>query len=184
MRRQRGVAYLILLFMVVMLGVGLAAGGTVWQLHARREKEAELLFIGAEFRRAIDAYYEGSPSAAKDYPRRLEDLLEDRRFPIPRRYLRHIYADPFSYKTDWGLIIVQERLIGIYSRAEGKPIMQGGFSGPEVAFGGAKSYGDWRFVSLNAASAPPLPAPATPVPTLTSPLSPAAPARPLTLQAR
>lgn len=175
-RRQRGVAYLILLFMVVLLGVGLAAGGTVWQLQARREKEAELLFIGDEVRRAIDGYYDGSPAAAKDYPQRLEDLLEDRRFPVPKRYLRRVYADPFSYKADWGLVMVNNRLIGIYSQASGTPITRSGFSAADITFGSAKSYGDWRFISLNAATAPPLPASVAPA----SP-PPASP-RPATLQ--
>jgi hypothetical protein len=183
LRRQRGVAYLILLFMVVLLGVGLAAGGTVWQLHARREKEAELLFIGDEVRRAIDGFYDGSPAAAKDYPQRLEDLLEDRRLPLPKRYLRRIYADPFSYKADWGLVVVNNRLIGIYSLAPGTPITKSGFSVADSTFAGAKSYGDWRFISINAASAPPMPASVAPRAPAPAPPRPAT-LQPLTLQPR
>ncbi|MDB5804009.1 MAG: hypothetical protein JWN73_1331 [Betaproteobacteria bacterium] len=182
-RRQRGVAYLILLFMVVLLGVGLAAGGTVWQLHARREKEAELLFIGDEVRRAIDGYYENSPAAAMDYPQRLEDLLEDRRLPLTKRYLRRIYVNPFSNKVDWGLVVVNNRLIGIYSQAAGTPITRSGFSTADSTFGSAKSYSDWRFISLNAASTPPMPpsvAPRAPAPASPRPATP----QPLTLQPR
>lgn len=157
--RVRGFAYLVLLFMVALLGVGLAAAGVVWDLRSRREKEAELLFVGAEFRRAIDAYYEGSPTVAKQYPQRLEDLLEDRRFPNPRRYLRRVYRDPLTYAPVWGLIIINGRLVGVYSMAPGTPIRQGGFLGPESSFAGARSYADWRFAAANLAVAPPAPGP-------------------------
>jgi type II secretory pathway pseudopilin PulG len=169
--RARGLAYLLLLFMVVMLGIALAAAGEVWDLRARREKEADLMSIGAQFRRAIDAYYDGSPTAAKQYPLTLEDLLEDKRFPNPRRYLRRVYRDPFTGAPVWGLIVVNGRLVGVYSLAAGVPIKQGGFVGPETLFAGAHSYADWRFVALNLASAPP-----AAVPDPTSPAAPPPPA--------
>jgi type II secretory pathway pseudopilin PulG len=158
MSPARGFAYLALLFLIVLLGVGLAAGGVVWELRARREKEIELRFIGAQFRQAIDAYYEASPTAAKQYPKRIEDLLEDRRFPIPKRYLRRIYRDPFSYKPEWGLIVVQNQLVGIYSRSPGVPVKHNGFSPLDGTFIGARSYEDWRFLAVNLAGSPPVPA--------------------------
>jgi hypothetical protein len=163
-RRARGIVYLILLFAVALLGVGLAAGGEVWQLHARREREAELLFIGDEVRHAIDAYFDATPGAAKEYPQRVEDLLEDRRYQVPRRYLRRLYLDPFSAKPEWGLIMVSGRLVGIYSLAAGKPVKQGGFTGPDTAFAGADNYQDWRFMAQNLATAPPVQPGAAPAP--------------------
>jgi len=168
--RARGLAYLSLLFLLLLMGLGLAAAGVVWELRSRREKEAELLFIGAQFRRAIDAYYDGSPAAAKQYPQRFEELVEDRRFPNPRRYLRRVYADPFTAKTDWGLVVINGRLVGVYSLAPGKPVRQAGFAGPNAGFAGSQSYADWRFVALNLANAPP----ALPSASPTAPL----PARP------
>jgi type II secretory pathway pseudopilin PulG len=153
--QARGFAYLVLLFMVALLGVGLAAAGVVWDLRVRREKEADLLFIGAQFRHAIDAYYDGSPTAAKQYPQSIDDLLEDKRFPNARRYLRRLYRDPFTNAPTWGLIVVNGRLVGVYSLAPGVPVRQSGFLGPEAGFIGAHSYADWRFVGLNAAGTPP-----------------------------
>jgi type II secretory pathway pseudopilin PulG len=168
--RARGFTYLLLMFLVVLLGVGLASAGVVWDLRSRRDKEADLLFIGAQFRRAIDAYYDGSPTATKEYPRRFEDLLEDRRFANPRRHLRRVYRDPFTLKEDWGLIVIHGRLVGVYSLASGVPVKRGGFTGPESEFASAGRYADWRFVALNLASSPPAdpaavpPPPGVPVP--------------------
>jgi len=160
-RRARGLAYLLLLFMVALIGVSLAATGVVVDLRVRREKEADLLFDGRQFRDAIDAYFNGSPAAAKQYPQRLDDLVEDRRFPNPKRYLRRVYADPFTAKPDWGLIIVNGQLVGVYSLAPGVPIKQHGFTAPELDFAGAQSYAGWRFVAASLANAPPT-SPATP----------------------
>jgi len=156
---RHGFAYLSLLFIVALLGVGLAGGGVVWELRSRREKEADLLFMGAEFRHAIDSYYDTSPAAAKQYPQRFEDLLEDRRFPNPKRHLRRVYRDPFTLKQDWGLVVINGRLVGVYSLAAGRPIRQGGFTGADATFAGARSYSDWHFVALNLASAAPTPPP-------------------------
>src|ERR1035437_4568653 len=92
-RRQRGLTYLIVLFLVALVGMGLAALGSVWVTDSQRERERELLFIGEQFGVALQRYYDASPGT-KEYPRRLEDLLEDRRFQVPRRHLRQIFPDP------------------------------------------------------------------------------------------
>ena len=89
-RRQRGLTYLIVLFLVALVGMGLAALGSVWVTDSQRERERELLFIGEQFGVALQRYYDASPGT-KEYPRRLEDLLEDRRFQVPRRHLRQIF---------------------------------------------------------------------------------------------
>jgi len=45
-RRQRGFTYLTVLFIVAILLGGLAMVGEVWETSAKRDKEAELLFVG------------------------------------------------------------------------------------------------------------------------------------------
>jgi type II secretory pathway pseudopilin PulG len=42
----RGVAYLALLIVIALMGVGLAAVGSLWSHIQTREKEQDLLFIG------------------------------------------------------------------------------------------------------------------------------------------
>ncbi len=93
---QRGFTYLVLLFMVAIMGAVLAATAMVWHTLAQRDKEQELLYAGDAFRRAIGLYYERTPGAAKQYPKKLDDLLEDKRQVSLARYLRKIYVDPLT----------------------------------------------------------------------------------------
>src|SRR5690606_6742384 len=93
---QKGVVYLWALFAVTVAGVALAGTGQVWQVISQREKEQELLFIGEQFRKAIMAYYNNPVTGIRQYPEKLEDLLEDKRGPVPIRHLRKIYIDPMT----------------------------------------------------------------------------------------
>ncbi len=145
-RRDRGLAYLWLLFFIAFMGANLAVAGVVWESRVRREKEADLLAIGNEIRAAIKNYFELSPGGAKQLPARLEDLVEDKRFPVPRRHLRRIYLDPLTAKADWGLILLGGRITGVYSQGPGTPIKQGDFAPAETRFAGAQRYAEWRFV--------------------------------------
>ena len=152
---QGGFAYLWILFFVSFMGVSLAAAGVVWEVRVRREKEADLLFIGAEFRRAITDYYRLTPQAAKELPQRLEDLVEDRRGLVTRRHLRRVYRDPVTGSNEWGLTLIGGRISGVYSLAAGVPIRQGGFAAADARFEGARRYADWRFVAEVVAVLPP-----------------------------
>lgn len=142
--RQRGFTYLWLLFAVAGLGLLLAAAAEVWDTAARREKEAELLFIGDQFARAIAAYHARSPGAAKQYPEKLEDLVEDKRLPAPQRHLRKVFRDPMTNSTEWGLVKAGGRIVGVHSRSAGKPIRTN-FAGRFAVFSGAASYEEWVF---------------------------------------
>ena len=100
-RRERGFTYLYALLMVAVGGVTLAAFAGAWSHAREREKQAELRWIGNQFRQAVGLYYERSPGAVKRYPEKLEDLREDKRFVTTQRYLRRIYADPTTGRADW-----------------------------------------------------------------------------------
>lgn len=114
-KRERGVAYLALLIAIAIIGVGIAAAGIVWSEASQREKERELLFVGEQFRRAIQQYFE-SGVLEKKYPPTLEALLEDSRFPGTRRYLRRIYRDPMSGTAQWGLLRAPDGgIMGVFS---------------------------------------------------------------------
>lgn len=153
-----GFAYMALLCLLA--GVALMLGVAAEQIDhaAQRDREEQLLFVGKQFRQAIANYYEKSPSA-KQYPRKLEELLQDNRFPKPVRHLRRIYADPMrtgaagmdarDNRADWLLVRnSQGSIVGVYSRSDLLPIrtqldddlMKVIGDGPIL------HYSDWKFV--------------------------------------
>jgi type II secretory pathway pseudopilin PulG len=158
-RRQGGYTYLLVLFLVAGLGLMAAQVGVVWQQHAQREREAELLAVGVEMARALASYKRVGP--AQVYPARLADLVEDKRFPSPARHLRRIYRDPFSGQPRWGQVLQGGQIVGIYSLAPGQPIRSHGLPRelaevPE----GASSYAEWVFRPAGEAPGVPGEAPA------------------------
>ena len=159
-RRQFGFTYLGLLILLVLMGVVLAQAGTLWSQTRQREREADLLFYGDQFRQAIAAYYQAQ--APNTYPKTLNDLIEDPRVPFERRFLRQIFVDPMTGKRDWILIKGPDKgIMGVYSPAPGTPIKQGHFRPADAAFAAAKSYAAWRFEFAAGTPTPSPPTPAT-----------------------
>jgi type II secretory pathway pseudopilin PulG len=145
-----GFTYIGLLIAVVILGVGLSAVGTVWRMQAQREREQELLFIGREFQAAIAAY--SKAGGGRQFPQDLNDLLEDKRGPEPRHYLRKLYADPMTGAADWTILQADALgiagftgIVGIASSSKAAPLKKAGFSAGEEAFADATCYCDWKF---------------------------------------
>jgi type II secretory pathway pseudopilin PulG len=146
---QRGFTLAGALILIAVLGAGMAAYGEMASHAAQRDKEQELLFAGNQFRQAIGAYYEGTPGAVKRFPQKLEELLQDQRYPTPRRHLRRIYADPMTGKREWGLVQApQGGIMGVYSLSEAQPVKSGAFAARDSALEGAQRYSDWRFFYL------------------------------------
>lgn len=104
--RQRGFTYLGVLLAVALIGLGLTMAAEVWTTVAHRQKLEQLEFAGQQIAQAIGSYYESTPGPAKEYPRSLDDLLEDRRSPAVRRHLRQIYLNPFDRQGRWELMRV------------------------------------------------------------------------------
>lgn len=143
---QSGFTYIGLMIIVMIMGAGLAAMGTFWSHAAQREKERELLFVGHQFRDAIASYYLRSPGV-NAFPRSLDELVEDRRFPMPQRHLRRIYADPLTGKADWGLVKAPDgTIMGVHSLSEEAPVKTGNFDSADAAFEDATQYAKWLFV--------------------------------------
>jgi len=143
-----GFTYVWMLVAVAVMATGLAAIGEVAGTVAKREKEAELLFVGDQIAQAIIAYRASSPGAAQ-YPRTLEDLLADKRYPNLRRYLRRVYPDPMTGRPDWGLVrLANGGIVGVYSRSTEQPVKTANFPAGYEAFMNAKSYAEWRFVTV------------------------------------
>jgi len=145
-RSQAGFTYFGVLFLVTLAGLALASFATVASFERQREKEAELLFVGHQFREAIRLYYESSPGGAKRYPPNLQALLEDPRTPRVRRHLRRIHDDPVTGKREWGVVQAPGGgVMGVHSLSTREPLKLAGFEGPDEAFTGARTYADWKF---------------------------------------
>jgi type II secretory pathway pseudopilin PulG len=123
---QRGFTYIGLLLALALVAAGLSAAGVVWHTETQRAQEAELLFIGGEFKRAIAGFYDGTPGPVKQLPKNLEDLLHDTRYPTVRRYLRKIYVDPISGRAEWGLVATPAGITGVYSLSQREPFKNRG----------------------------------------------------------
>jgi type II secretory pathway pseudopilin PulG len=147
-RQQAGFTYIGLLIAVALMGTVLAAAGVVWHTQVQREREAELLFEGRQFAAAIGHFYERTPAGQPArFPPRLEDLLDDRRWPTTTRHLRRIWFDPITGKPEWGIVRAPDGgILGVYSLSREVPRKRAGFGEPYEEFASAGSYQDWRFV--------------------------------------
>ena len=166
-RSQEGFSYIGILLAVALIGTQLAVAGVVWSFAQARQKERELLFVGGQFRTAISQYYLNPKGPQKEYPRRLDDLIKDPRYPGTVRHLRKIYADPITGKQQWGLITLPNNggIVGVYSLSDKAPIKTGNFRPADKIFENKQRYSDWKFVhafgTANVASpgAPTVPSP-------------------------
>jgi type II secretory pathway pseudopilin PulG len=148
---QAGFTYIGVLLLVALMGMVLASFGTVASVARQREREQELLFVGNQFRHAIAMYYQATPGPVKRYPPSLEALLKDGRSAAPQRYLRKIYPDPMTGKTEWGVVEGPGGdVIGVFSLADAKPLKTANFSAADQAFEGAAAYTDWKFIHVPA----------------------------------
>jgi len=146
-RRSQGFTYAGVLFAVVVLGLALSTAGTLWSASSQREREAELLWVGEQYVRAIETFYLYGPGGARYYPRSLQDLVEDRRGPVLRRHLRKLYADPMTGQIDWELEqLADGAIVGVRSRSTKQPFRRVGTGPAMIDFEEADCYCDWAFV--------------------------------------
>jgi hypothetical protein len=145
-----------ILFVIAGLGVAMAALGTMWHTLAQREKERELLFIGEQFRLAIESFWKAEAGGIRRLPKNFEELLTDPRFPNTVRHLRRVYRDPMTGEAEWGVVKEADGgITAVHSLSEGTPFKTANFPAEYVDFEKAKSYKDWVFFfdSVKAAKA-------------------------------
>lgn len=138
----------ILVFALVLLALMSLAASTVLldtSLQQQRRNEEELLFVGEQYRQAIESYRRNGPANVRQYPAKLEDLVADNRFAQPRRHLRKLFRDPTNPKGEWELIKVGNAIVGVRSRSTEAPYRKAGFSDKQRDFAAASSYAEWLF---------------------------------------
>jgi type II secretory pathway pseudopilin PulG len=142
-RSARGFTYVGLLVLVVLIGVMLAAAGEVVATAAQREREAQLLWVGHEYRAAIGRYW----SQKRAFPQTLQELLGTAPdAPVQVRYLRRLYPDPMTNAVDWVLVAAPNGgIMGITSSSKRAPLKTGHFDDADHSFAEASTYSDWQF---------------------------------------
>jgi type II secretory pathway pseudopilin PulG len=157
-RARRGFTYLGLLFVVTASAAALAVLGRGWHTAVLRDKERELIFRGRQIAQAITAY-RAAPVAGsgQQWPRTLDDLVQDRRSAKPLHHLRRLYTDPFTGQPDWVMLAAPDgTLRGVHSRSDRPAFITEGL--PAAPPGMAPKLSDRHFM---AAGPPAVPAPAS-----------------------
>lgn len=145
--KARGFTYLWVLMTVAFMGLGLGLASEVYRTALRREQEAELLAIGRQFQRALRSYHNVPVSGVgNEYPRSLEDLLEDRRGVVVRRHLRKVFTDPITGQPRWGTVVVGGRIVGVHSLSEAPVIKRDNFEQGAQHLVGKGRYSEWVFL--------------------------------------
>ena len=174
---HRGSVYVILMFVVVIMTIGVTVAAKQWKTVVQREKEADLLAHGIEIQTAIASYnfimiqkagtVTGAPVVP--YPLTMEELTK-----APKPYLRKLYKDPIT-GGDWEYIRepVSGGIKGVRSSSTVVPMKQHQFPPAVAHFEGLAKYNEWLFQypsasTLQAAHG----LPGQPVPGASQPLQP------------
>jgi type II secretory pathway pseudopilin PulG len=143
--RLRGLIMLGVLLLLALAGLAALVGAEVWATAVKREREEQLLFVGDQYRRAIESYSNASPGPVRTLPKSLAELVRDDRFPMPVRHLRRPFADPFE--SEWGVVKTTNGIAGVYSTSDNVPLKRSGFPDRYAHFEDARAYSDWRFIA-------------------------------------
>ena len=146
---QQGYAMGALLVGLAVAGILMSAALPVWSQAARREREAELVFRGEQYARAVALYQRFNAGA---FPPDVETLIEE-------RFLRRPYRDPMVEHGEFRILHESDAdepdgetpeeprggVIGVVSSS----------SEPSIRiYKGATRYDQWRFVPTEASAAP------------------------------
>ncbi len=143
---QQGFSYIGVMITLVIAAIGMQGAAVLWQQQTQRANETLLLETGEAYRLAIGRYYESTPQPVKQYPATLNELVEDKRFPVLKRHLRKLYADPFFANQAMTLIVRDGRIVGVRSQSLLEPIRSAGYQEFQSGFHGASHYREWQFV--------------------------------------
>lgn len=151
---EEGFTYIAMLVAVVVMGIALGITAEISSTIAKREREAELIFRGNAIKVAIGRYYNSSPGV-KRFPKKIEELVEDKRFPVAKRHIRRLYADPMMVgkpivdKANWKLIRMKNgaSIIGVSSKSKEVALKTSGFPGILNEYlEGKERYSEWEFI--------------------------------------
>jgi type II secretory pathway pseudopilin PulG len=144
-REQRGYAMAALLVALAVMAVMLSVAMPVWRTAVKREKEAELVWRGSQYVRAIALFQRKYANA---YPPNLDILVNE-------RFLRRKYKDPLTKDGEFQLIPATAPSDGTQRPPGGPPAAApiGGIKGVMSKstekslrmFNGRTKYNEWAF---------------------------------------
>lgn len=143
-KHEHGFSYVVLMFVIVLIGLGMTVAARQWKTMVQRELEADLLSKGIEIQNAL-ALYSAAMKAGRVvpgevYPQSLADLTR-----LPKPFLRKVYAEPVGH-GEWELVRAPTGgIMGVRSKSRSKPIRQHDFPPAVRHFEGRGSYYDWVF---------------------------------------
>ncbi|SPP66111.1 hypothetical protein [Nitrospira lenta] len=145
---EQGFSYVVLMFTIVLIGLGTTMAARQWKVMIQRELEVDLISKGIEIQNAL-AFYSASMKAGRVvpgevYPQTLAELTRS-----PKPFLRKVYGDPVGH-GDWELVRAPTGgIMGVRSKSKGKPIWQHNFPPAVRHFDGRKSHYEWVFQHPN-----------------------------------
>ncbi len=143
---ERGFSYLWVLFMILLMGVFSMLAVDLYRVKKQQEDEKILIYEGHEFRKAIKSYYRlSNKPGINGYPISLEQLIKDDRYPNTIRHLRKLYIDPMTGKSDWVLVKVGNRIVGVHSASKSKVLKKSNFLPEDVTLENKNTYNEWVF---------------------------------------
>jgi type II secretory pathway pseudopilin PulG len=149
---ERGVTYLMLMFVIVLIGMATTIAAKQWKVVVQREREADLLAKGIEIQNALAfysaAYKAGRVMPGEVYPQTLADLTK-----LPKPFLRKAYRDPMG-QGEWDYLRAPTGgIMGVRSKSRAKPFRQRDFPPAVRHFEGRATYYDWVFQHPSPSSA-------------------------------
>jgi type II secretory pathway pseudopilin PulG len=146
--RQGGLVLIALLLMLMLVGIGALSAAEIWATARKREREVELLWVGEQYRHAVESYWKTTPGPRKILPSSISQLLNDDRFPNAVHHLRQVYRDPMAEDVDFEPIIINNALVGVHSTSKQAPMKHAHFPRRYEQFAAAEDYSQWQFVFL------------------------------------
>ncbi len=147
-RHQGGLVLIALLIMLFLVGVGALAAAEVWATTRKHEREVELLWIGDQYRKAIESFWKATPGGRKILPHSIDQLLNDDRFPVTLHHLRQAYRDPMTEDGEFEPVVINNALMGVHSKSTDKPMKMAQFPKRYEQFATAEDYSQWQFIFL------------------------------------
>jgi type II secretory pathway pseudopilin PulG len=145
-RRQTGFTFVAVLLLLALAMLGLGVAAPVWSQQAQREREQQLLRIGAIYAQALLSYRDASPGSEARFPDRLEALLVDPRYPGLRRHIRTLYEDPMNPGQPWGVVRdANGRIAGVHSLSDKSTLSRAAHDLGVVKLRAGARYSDWKF---------------------------------------